>query len=261
MKPEPSTPSGYREQNSTADKALQILGLFHDDRLVIGATDVAVALQTSRSTAYRYLQSLVSAGFLEEQAGGGFRLGSRVLELSRLARKGFRVVDASRPIMRGLRDSLGETVLLTRRSGDRVVCLETEEARSTVRISYERGSVVPLHAGAAALVLLAWMPVHDSQALLAASTRERFTDATLVEIESLMIRLGQIRKDGIATSRGELDPDVVGVAAPIRSHVGDVDAAISIAALSQRVPEQRLGEVSAAVRDAAADIERELRHI
>ena len=74
--------SGYRERNSTADRALVILGLFTEDRLQISANDVAEALGSARSTAYRYLQTLVAASFLEEAPGGGFRLGIGCCHLS-----------------------------------------------------------------------------------------------------------------------------------------------------------------------------------
>jgi DNA-binding IclR family transcriptional regulator len=250
--------TGYRERNSTADRALQILDLFAEDRLVVGGTEVAAALSTSRSTAYRYLQSLVLAGFLEVDAAGGFRLGPRVLELSRLARKGFAVVDIARPVMRTLRDALGETVLLTRRSGDRVICLESEEARATVRISYERGSVLPLHAGASALVLLAWLPADEARAMLEAADLQPLTENTLTEVDAVLARLERIRHDGVAVSRGELDHDVTGVAAPIRAASGEITAALSVAALNRRVPGDRLDAVAQAVRQAAAEVERAL---
>ena len=87
--------SGYRERNSTADRALVILGLFTEDRLQISANDVAEALGSARSTAYRYLQTLVAASFLEEAPGGGFRLGSLGLCLLRERASTFGITTAT----------------------------------------------------------------------------------------------------------------------------------------------------------------------
>lgn len=95
----PAAASQYRERNSTADRALDILGLFCDTRLCLSAQEVAQALGTARSTAYRYVQSLVGAGFLEEAPAGGFRLGPRVLELGRLARRSYGLSDVALPII------------------------------------------------------------------------------------------------------------------------------------------------------------------
>lgn len=151
---------GYRGRNSTADRALDILLLFADDRLALTAGEVATHLGVARSTAYRYLQSLTSNGFLteNEDGGPGFRLGPRVLDLARLARKGVGLSGLARPVMRDLVRRTGHPALLTRRAGPAVVCLEREEAGHTLRLSYERGQVLPVNAGAAALVLLAWAP-------------------------------------------------------------------------------------------------------
>jgi DNA-binding IclR family transcriptional regulator len=59
--------------------------------------------------------------------------------------------------MRDLVTTTNETVLLTRRHHDRVVTLEREEpAGTTIRLSYERGQIRPIHAGASAKVLIAF---------------------------------------------------------------------------------------------------------
>ncbi|MFH8467023.1 IclR family transcriptional regulator [Streptomyces sp. NPDC017991] len=258
-KSEKAAPVGqYRERNSTADRALDILGLFSQDRLSLSGQEVATALGTARSTAYRYLQSLVGSGFLEEDPQGGFRLGLRVLELARLARRGYGLSEIALPLMRELCTEVGETVLLTRRAGGAAICVERCEAEHPVRISYERGSVLPANAGASALVLLAWLPEQECRELLEAQRLQRFTARTITDVDDLMERLAQIRQDGFTVSRGELDADILGIAAPIRGSSGAVVAALSIAALEHRVPDRRLDEVVAAVRRAAELISGEL---
>src|ERR1700739_532918 len=79
--------SGYRDHNSTADRALDILLLFNEKKLVWTGAEVADQIGVARSPGYRYMQSLVNAGFVEE-APVGFRLGPRIFELARLARAG-----------------------------------------------------------------------------------------------------------------------------------------------------------------------------
>ncbi|MGK5531011.1 IclR family transcriptional regulator [Streptomyces sp. URMC 129] len=254
------TNQGYRGRNSTADRALDILLLFADDRPVLTATEVAAHLGVARSTTYRYLQSLTVGGFLTENEDGapGFRLGPRVLDLARLARKGVGLSAPARPVMRDLVRRTGHPVLLTRRAGPDIVCLEREEAGHTLRLSYERGQVLPVNAGAAALVLLAWAPAGELDALLAGPL-PRFTGATLTDPGELRERLAGIREQGHAVGRGELDPDVIGVAAPVRGEEGRVVAALSVAALAHRVPDEELPGFVTAVREAAAELSERLR--
>ncbi|MGI5490176.1 IclR family transcriptional regulator [Microtetraspora malaysiensis] len=246
--------SGYRSRNSTADRALDILLLFDDDTLVLSAARVCEHLNVARSTAYRYLQSLTSMGFLEENEGGaGFRLGPRVLDLARLARKGVGLSELARPVMRALAQTSGYPVLLTRRTGASVVCLEREDAGQALRLSYERGQILAPNAGAAALVLLAWALSQEVEEILR-TPLTRFTEATVTDPERLRERLADIRERGYAVSRGEIDPDVLGIAAPVRGMDGQVIAAVSIAALSYRVSDGEVPALAEVVTKAAGEL-------
>ncbi|MEV4049811.1 IclR family transcriptional regulator [Amycolatopsis sp. NPDC049688] len=252
--PKPATT--YRERNSTADRALEILGMFSDENPTVSGTEVAERLGVSRSTAYRYLQSLVSTRFLEEAPGKGFRLGLRVLELSRLARRTYGLSDIASPIIEELAADVGQTVLLTRRTGDLVVCLDRAESHAQrIRISYERGTVLPLNAGASATVLLAWDDPKTVRELLEKAELKRFTKETITDVDTLLARMDRIRSDGYAVSRSELDPDVMGIAAPIWGvREGEVAGAVSVVGLVSHIPTQAERRIVAKVRLAAARI-------
>jgi DNA-binding IclR family transcriptional regulator len=250
-----SSGSAYRERNSTADRALDILAMFSEQRLVVTGSEVASHLGTARSTAYRYLQSLVASRFLEEAPGGGFRLGLRLAELARLARRAYGLSESALPVMQRLAAQVHESVLLTRRVGDLVVCLDRAESTThPVRISYERGSTLPVNAGASALVLLAWSDPAQTRQLLERTELHAFTPATLTDVDALMERLDRIRSDGYSVTRGELDAEVVGMAAPIVDESGAVVAAISVAAVASRVPPARQDKVVGLVRAAADEV-------
>ncbi len=247
--------SSYRERNSTADRALDILGMFSDQVSVISAADVAAHLGVARSTGYRYVQSLVTNRYLEEAPAGGFQLGLRVLELARLARRTHGLSEIAAPVLSELAASVHETVLLTRRVGEVVVCLDRAESDvHPVRISYERGATLPVNAGASALVLLAWADPREVQTVLHSARLQKFTPTTITDVNALTVRLEQIRSDGYSVTRSELDDDVLGIAAPIRDGRDRVIAAISVAAVASRVTSQLEARILEAVRDAARRI-------
>lgn len=251
--------SGYRERNSTSDRTLIILGMFDDERLQISAIDVANALGAARSTAYRYLQTLVATSFLEEAPGGGFRLGIRVLELARLARRSYGLSDTAIPIMREIAGELNETVLLTRRVDGVVVCIErVEGSGQLIRLSYERGSRLPINAGASALALLAWMPETEARGLFAAQPLQRFTDNTLTDVDDLIARLKEIRMAGYSVTHAEVDPDAMGVAAPVFDETGVVTAALSVVSIHRRLSAERLETLTASVRRGAQELTKRL---
>lgn len=252
-----ATESGYRERNSTADRAIEILVRFSDHRPTWTAAEIAVELGVARSTSYRYLQSLVAAGMLEE-ADRGFQLGPRILELARVARRGMRLTDVARPVMNELSAVSRESVLLTRRSGAHVVCVDAVPSPHPIRLSYEPGHVLPLNAGAAAHVLLAGEDAEAISQFLAAAPLTRFTQFTITDHDAFTANLAEITKRGYAISRGELDPEVIGIAAPIHGADGAVRAAVSIAALSSRVTESDEPTLIEMVRRAADQISERL---
>jgi DNA-binding IclR family transcriptional regulator len=240
--------SGYRERNSTADRALNVLQMFSDDRPEISAVEVAENLGVARSTAYRYLQTLVQSQFLDETGRGSFRLGMRILELARIARQGYGLSELCIPAMRELAGRFHQTVLLTKRMGNVVVCLEREESREQyVRLSYERGTVLSLNAGASALILEAWLPEDQVRELLGSVSLRKFTRNTLTDADAIIGRLAQIRKDGYAITAGEVDPAALGIAAPIFRQDGEVLAGISAVLIQSLVPPALVDEIVEAV--------------
>jgi DNA-binding IclR family transcriptional regulator len=249
-----TTPSSYRESNSTADRALTILGLFSEDRLHIQASDVAQALGVARSTAYRYLQTLVGAAFLEEAPGGGFQLGLRVIDLARLATRSYDLADTVVPTMQALAEKLGDTVLLTKYVDGAAVCLERcESSTQRIRLSFERGSRLPINAGASALALLAWLPEDQARETLTRQPLTRFTENTGTDVEALIARLAEIKRLGYCVGHAEVDPDITGVAAPIFDRSGTAIAALSVVT-ARRVSDARLQTMIDAVTHAANDL-------
>lgn len=249
----------YRDGNSTADRALTILQMFSANRTRVSATDVADHLGVSRSTAYRYLQTLVGSSFLTEDVAGGFRLGSKVMELAGIARRSHGLSEMVLPAMRKLADRLHETVLLTKRIGTAIVCLEREEwTGRNIRLSYERGSQLSYNAGASALILLAWLPEPEVRHLLSSRSLPAYSATTLTEPDAIVQRLAQIRLDGYAVGRGEVDADAMGIAAPVFAPDGAVDAAISVVMLQARADDTHLTEIVKTVVATARALSEEL---
>lgn len=222
---------------------------------MITAAEVGRRLGMSKSTTYRYLQSLRSSGLLEDDAErGGFRLGPLILRLGYIARRGTDLSAVALPVMRDLSAELNETVLLTRRHGAQVVCLERVESSAPLRISYQPGHLLPVHAGASATVLLAWADPQEVTEALGAGRLPRYTSSTVTSPRRLRKRLEEIRERGYAVSEGEVDEGVVGVAAPVFGASGSVVAGLSAVGPAQRITPSVLGSVVASVRSSAARI-------
>ena len=240
--------------NSTADRAIEILLMFDDTRPVISAAEVAERFGMPRSTTYRYLSSLRAQGLLVEAGEGGFRLGHRILALARIARQGFTILQISRPHLERARKDTGETVLLTQRTGEDLTVLECLESSSPIRISYERGQVLPTPASAAAKVFLAFSAAGKVGKVLKKRKFPQYTDHTITDPDRLARILDEVRSKGYAVNHNEVDEGITAVAAPIFDGSREVEYAVSIVAPSFRVNDSHLAIMADAARRTAGAI-------
>ena len=139
-----------------------------------------------------------------------------------------------------LRDATGESAQLYRRQGERRVCVAAAERGSGLRDTVPVGTSLPLTAGSAAQVLLAWTP--DDPLVRAAA----FTARTL----------GEVRRRGWAHSVAERESGVASVSAPVRAGDGHVVAAVSVSGPLERLTRSPGRLHAEAVTAAATELAR-----
>jgi DNA-binding IclR family transcriptional regulator len=135
------------------------------------------------------------------------------------------------------------------------LCLERLSPRRADALSFYRGSVRPLHAGASATALLAYAPA-EVVANVQASSMRRFTAMT-PDAERLRMLLPSIRSNGFSVSEGEVDPFMISVAAPVFRH-GHCICAVSVAGRQQRMSGTRLDDIVDLVCTSATELGKEL---
>jgi DNA-binding IclR family transcriptional regulator len=242
--------------NSTVARAFELLTLFTVDEPTLTADDVARRVGMTRSTAYRYLKTLSSLGLLAPAHPDRFRLGPQTLRLGLIAQRSLNIVEAARPIMSQLGAQVDEVVLLNKRFDSEVICLERRQSSKPVQVSFEPGRSLPVNASAGGRVLLAWAPEAEVTAVLSKVSWREVTSTTIRDELTFRRELERVRAKGYAVSHGELDANVLGVAAPVRDASGEVVASLSVAALDQGLGPDDIDRLAAAVVAAAAELSR-----
>src|SRR5262249_48717242 len=120
---------------------------------------------------------------------------------------------------------------------------------------------LPLHAGASAKVLLAYLKPSEIDTVLNAEDLPRYTEHTVTDPAILRAQLKAIRAAGHVVSDGEVDTGVRGIAAPIFGTNEQVIEGISVAGPAFRLHDAALPAVIAAVRNAAQLISQRLRDL
>lgn len=203
-----------------------------------------------RSTVYRLL-TLLRAHELVEQAGDNrYQLGPRAITMGYVARSMTDMAGLWRPALLTLAAATLETALVMRRVGNSAVCVDRVECDHPVRLSFEVGRTMPLHAGAGAKVILAYSP---------ADLRARYIEQAVPAADRgrLGAELARIRAQGWADSSGEVDEGIWAVAAPVSGGRERLHA-ISVALPEYRLDPERRETLRAAILDAAAELREKL---
>ena len=201
------------------DKMDLILGSLEPEALSL--PDLAAATGMPRPTAYRLACALEQLRYLRRDGLGRFELGPRLTELATSSGEDW-LVGIAIPILTTLRDATSESAQLYRRRGKRRLCVAAVERETGLRDSVPVGTLLPMTAGSAAQVLLAWSSPED---IAAACTDARFTP----------VDLAAVRRRGWAHSAAEREPGLASISAPIFGPEETVQAVVSISGPLDRI--------------------------
>lgn len=208
---------------------------------------LALELQAPKSSLHALAKGLVALGYLTETNGTYF-VGPAVGTL--LSRAPASVEEAARPLLAELRDQFDESVMLSRFVGDGVVYSESFESTQIIRYSVPQRTRRPLYPTSSGKCFLAWSP--DGFA-------ERYLDEAIkdsMQRQRALEELQQIRQQRVSINRGEVVPEVSGVAAPIFR--GErVVAALAIAGPTSRIVKS-IDSIANAVQMTAAELSQHL---
>lgn len=187
------------QSTRTVERALSLLAAVSASGPTTLA-DAARAVDLSPSTALRLLRTLEASGFVRRDGDGGYRAGSRLIQLGAAALAGESLVDLAREPMVELSASTGESVYLSVVGhGETALYIGIVEGSHSVRHTNWVGRTVPLAGSAAGAALR-----------------------------------GDVPAEGFVVIERGVERDVTAVAAPI-SAAGRIVAALSILVPSYRI--------------------------
>lgn len=243
--------------NSTAERAIDILLLFNEEKPLWSASEIATHFGMPKSTVYRYVNSLRSYALIEEDGQNGFRLGPRIFPLARTAKGGMTIVKIAQPHLRALADSFGEMVVLQQRMGYDIVALERISSPQRVSLASTRSHLLPWPATGSAKLLLALAPQAERDEIMKIVHPTSYTGSTLQSKAALKLDLDRIRERGYSVTDEERDEGVWGMAAAVYER-GEAKYAVAIAAPKFRMTAAKMAAITEAVRAAAAAITTDL---
>lgn len=228
---------------SSLEKMLEILDLFDDaSHRRWTPEDMMERLSCPRSTLYRHLRVLTNAGLVTSLPDVGYTLGPRIAELDYEMRSSDPLIVNGRPLLQVLVQEIAGIGLLCRYYKNRVLCVHQEASAnaSGIQSGYERGRAMPLVFGATSRVILAHLRLPQLRQIYELQAREFSRSGGDHSFEDLQQSLRQIRKQGYCSSRGEVTPGLIGIAAPVFDSENTVIGSLTMTVAEAGTNDRRL---------------------
>ena len=226
----------------------------------LALTEIAAKAGVPHPSVHRVLHQLVLERLVDHHAETRrYRLGPLAFELGLAGSTMHDIRDLCDPAMDALARSTEDTVYLVMRSGFDAVCVHRREGPFPIRtLVLEVGSRRPLGVGAGGLAILSAMGDDERDTIIdrVAPALSAFGKLTP---ESLEASCAQARESGAALIQDRVSLGVSAIGVPFRDAMGQPTGALSVAALTQRMPSKRIQSIAAGLRVACADVERRLR--
>ena len=190
------------------------------------------------STTFRILSSLSEHQLIERDDAGFYRLGIKLLHLGAHVRQRVGLRQQAKPIMRKLRDELGETVNLTIRENDEVVYVERSISGQMMRVEQVIGSRAPLHVTAIGKLMLAELGEEECREYAKRTGLPAYTENTITDIDALISKTKQVQRNGFAYDDEEAEKGVGCIGVLIYNNMGDVAGGLSLSAPIERRKEE-----------------------
>jgi IclR family transcriptional regulator, acetate operon repressor len=219
--------NGEAARPSVADRMFTVLDAFAAHRRPLTLVDLGELTGLPKSTLHRVCWKLVELRVLLHTADG-FEMGARLYALGAMSPGLRRLRARAMPLLHALVVQSGRVanlgVLCERRA------LVVDEVAGAVQFPPRDrmiGTTLPLYATAVGKALLANGPASLREELLASSMLRPYTRHTIVRTTLLREHLEAVVRQGYAVSNEELQPGVMGVAAPVVVG-GELVAAIAL---------------------------------
>jgi DNA-binding IclR family transcriptional regulator len=203
------------------------------------------------SKAHAYVTSFVHEGLLErDETSGRYGLGPMAMSLGVAALRQSDLVAVTRREAAALSDATTCSVILSTWGNQGPVIVFYYDGKRRAPTSFRIGYVYPMSRSATGRVFAAYLPAHETAALLEADADERKIDLTA--------EFARIRADGFAVT-GESD-EFTGIGAPIIDHQGQIVAVLTLSRPYENNTRERRAELGRYLSMVAAKISKQIGH-
>ncbi|WP_191601834.1 DNA-binding transcriptional regulator KdgR [Marinomonas algicola] len=246
------------EPVSSVMKVFAILNALAEKKS-LGVTELAQIVMTSKSTVYRFLQTMKMLGFVRQEGEDDrYSLTLKLFEVSSNALEHVDLVSLAEPHMASIGALTKEALHLGIRDGDNIVYIFKIDAQYNLRMQSRIGGRNPLYSTAIGKVLLAERSEEYVRGVLSQTDFTPSTSKTHRSVDSLLVELKDVQKLSYGVDNEEQEEGLRCIAAPIYDRLGNVIAGLSLSFPTLRYTPEKFDEYVVLLQDAAAKISKNL---
>ncbi|MGE7044598.1 IclR family transcriptional regulator [Lysinibacillus capsici] len=156
-----------------------------------------------------------------------YKLGLQLFRYFQVLSSSLDVVKLGESILTDLQSKTGQTVLVSLLEGENMVYIFKRESKEELKYSSSINDSQPITYGVLGKVFMAFFP-EDQLEMLLKSPLPNYTPYSIVDKDTLLKQLVEIRSSKIAIDENETNLGVTGLGAPIFNVDGDAFAAIGV---------------------------------
>ena len=241
------------------ERALAMLEAVSLESEGLSNADISRKLQIPKSSASYILRTLEKQGYVNRDAGTGkYRVGLKILSLSRGALSGIDVREVALPIMRHLTEKTSLTCHLAILDGPDAVYIEKVEAPGFIRMDTWVGRRMRVHATSVGKALVAHIPQEQLEKIVAERGMERRTAKTITTLPRLLKSLEKVREHGYAVDDEENNLGARCLGAPIFNQDGKIEASLGLSGTVNQVNPHTMPRIIEHLKDAARHVSMQL---
>lgn len=244
----------------TVLKALDVLECLAFSPQPLSAPEVAERCGLTRPTTYRLISTLAGRGYVASGQDGRYRLGTKMLSLTKRLIEHAQLPQIARPDLVELCENVGESVHLGVLEDTAVLYLDKVESVSAAPMYSVVGSRNPLHSTSLGKAILAFLPESEREMLLSRIAYTERTSNTITDRRRLADDLELIRQRGYAIDNVENEEGIRCVGAPVFGNTGVPIGAISISGPTMRMTPERVIEVAPALLETVKRVSEKFGH-
>lgn len=218
-------------QTEAVSSVLKVFGILEAlaEQKEIGVTELAQKLMMSKSTTYRFVQTMKTLGFVSQEGETDkYRLTLKLFELGAKALEYVDLIELADKEMSRIAKLTNETVHLGTLEGDEIIYLHKIDSGYSLRMYSRIGRRNPLYSTAIGKVLLSECDESEVDEIMAKVRFIKHTANTLENTAALKKVLAEVRKRHYAEDNEEQEVGIRCIAAPVYNRFGRIIAAISI---------------------------------